>query len=725
MHENTESPEDVDRQLATARRILQDFEDGVDRQRLLLRLRTASPAHPVLLFRFGFAASVVLLVTAAILVMVVTQVNSDLARILARFEQVLPLPEEIPALPAVLGLLAMFMGLGWLMATLAALALGRDAQMLPWEQKQHQKLVNEVTRLTTQKAVMERIRNTPAGARPRIATPVPVGARRAIPTALTREPVTRPVGDPSTVPLASVSPAMGLRGGGMSRGGIGRTPSAGTSYTPPPSLAPPRPTATPGPMPASPGGFGVRAAPNRSSNPLPTPVATPLPAPIRPPGAIGRSAAVGMPALVGAHRTPVPAPTAVRPSDNRLPDNRLPDGRTPVIGAQVRMSGPSTGVSRTPSPAPAEPRSDEGGRTRPAIVLPSVSQKVPAPSGGATNGAMAGIRLGASSSTAPQAATHADSDPDEETLLHDDPEPEESVPAGGILGRGRAGAPLASRSTPYGSAGRVRLPPSPATLRLGTAQPSLGQSTRGGTPLGAPPKAGVPVGQAKPRLAPPLGFPPPSTPRPAERAPEAHAGASMFATPFPSGRSVAALPPAADEVLIEESVSDPITAEIVLLDDEDEDRYGSDEAPTTLSRTTSGSRDVPTVELDSGEDAWLADALVKADALMRSFPPQATLELSREPNLPFTLVISRATPAMAVRAMVNFVEFLASIATPPRARIELLGVAHLDRSFHKNVEAALEPYFGGNLEVRPGPGQVDIRFTDPDPQWGAYPRLPR
>jgi hypothetical protein len=73
---------------------------------------------------------------------------------------------------------------------------------------------------------------------------------------------------------------------------------------------------------------------------------------------------------------------------------------------------------------------------------------------------------------------------------------------------------------------------------------------------------------------------------------------------------------------------------------------------------------------------------------------------------------------------VNFVEFLAQISTPPRARIELVNIPHLDRSFHKNVEAALEPYFQGNVEVEPNPGRVDILFTDPDPQWGNWSTLP-
>jgi hypothetical protein len=124
------------------------------------------------------------------------------------------------------------------------------------------------------------------------------------------------------------------------------------------------------------------------------------------------------------------------------------------------------------------------------------------------------------------------------------------------------------------------------------------------------------------------------------------------------------------------------------------------------------------------EEAWLREALAKAEALVGSYPAQAYLEFSQEPHLPFTLVIARATPAMAVRAMVNFVEFLASIYTPPRARIELVNVAHLDRSFDQNVQAALEPYFGANVEVEADPGRVDILFTDPDPGWGAYPTLP-
>jgi len=103
---------------------------------------------------------------------------------------------------------------------------------------------------------------------------------------------------------------------------------------------------------------------------------------------------------------------------------------------------------------------------------------------------------------------------------------------------------------------------------------------------------------------------------------------------------------------------------------------------------------------------------------------QAHLQFSAEPNLPFTLILERATPAMAVRAMVSYVEFLASIATPPRGRIALRSVPHLDRSFHRNVEAALEPYFDGQFRVIRETDRIEIEFEVWDEAWNDYPYLP-
>jgi hypothetical protein len=124
------------------------------------------------------------------------------------------------------------------------------------------------------------------------------------------------------------------------------------------------------------------------------------------------------------------------------------------------------------------------------------------------------------------------------------------------------------------------------------------------------------------------------------------------------------------------------------------------------------------------DEPWLEDAIQKSEVLATSFPVQAHLEFSAEPNLPFTLILERATPAMAVRAMVSYVEFLASIATPPRARIVMRSVPHLDRSFHRNVEAALEPYFGEKGQVARQTDHIDITFADSDPAWRDHPFLP-
>nr|MBA2319950.1 hypothetical protein [Deltaproteobacteria bacterium] len=169
--ETADSPEDVDRFLHDARRKLQAFEDGVDNKRLLERLRTTSAAHPLLILRNGTLLVAMLLIVAALVVPVAAVVNNGVARAIAPFDRAVPLPAFFPenlGLPVLLLASALLMIFAWFMATQAALSMGRDSQMLPWEAREHQKLMNDVTRLTTQKAVMERTRNTPGGARPRI-----------------------------------------------------------------------------------------------------------------------------------------------------------------------------------------------------------------------------------------------------------------------------------------------------------------------------------------------------------------------------------------------------------------------------------------------------------------------------------------------------------------------------------------------------------------------------
>jgi hypothetical protein len=134
------------------------------------------------------------------------------------------------------------------------------------------------------------------------------------------------------------------------------------------------------------------------------------------------------------------------------------------------------------------------------------------------------------------------------------------------------------------------------------------------------------------------------------------------------------------------------------------------------------SSDIPALARVS-ED-WLSDAITKASILAESFPIQARLEFSQDRHVPFTLVLERATPAMAVRAMMAFVEFLSTIALPRKARIELVSVAHLDRTFHRNVRSACIPYFAGEVTIGNEPGRIELTFGNPDARWDRYPVLP-
>jgi hypothetical protein len=129
-------------------------------------------------------------------------------------------------------------------------------------------------------------------------------------------------------------------------------------------------------------------------------------------------------------------------------------------------------------------------------------------------------------------------------------------------------------------------------------------------------------------------------------------------------------------------------------------------------------------EFGANNEDWLQDAITKAGVLAESFPIQARLEFNQDEHLPFTLVLERATPAMAVRATMAYIEFLATIATPRRGRIVLSSVAHLDRSFHRNVRAAAEPYFGSTIGIENQQGQIELTFEKPDARWDRYPSLP-
>lgn len=618
MIETNENPEDVEKLLVEARAKLQAFEDGVDRKRLLQRLKTQSPAHPVLLFRALFLFLAIFCVISAIAVMIMPMMHADLARTLAKLDAVVPTPAGVPGLPTVLGVVAGCMGVGCLMTTLAAHAIGRDAQMLPWEQKQHQKLVNEVTRLTTQKAVMERIRGTPAGARPRIATPIPVSLRD-------RGAIATPAG----VGRSALGGRFG--GGGYGAGGSGSFggPDGSGGYG----------------GPGSSGSHGGGGASLSGGNPSGGGIFGP------PPGTTPSGASYGQPPLGGGGQ-PVSGGGVL----SRARSGSLGGGGLGGPAGGMGLGSPAAGMGLGATPEPARPvfRAVEGA-----------------------------------------------------------PDPAPAPSSGPLATNGRSSA-LASR--------------------LGG-----GASTRGGTPLGAAPRPGTPLGSGSPggaaarsngldtkpraRLSAPVSFP--GTPDPVERG---GGNSHIFGTPPPIGRtsSMSYRPPdddlgagGAGGLLVRARATQPtsdlpdiVERQAPYLSDAEADRSDGGRLVRNFPRW--GRIDEP----------WLEEAIEKAEAMASALPEQAHLQFSQETHLPFTLVISRATPAMAVRAMVSYIEFLASILTPPRARIELNNVPHLDRSFHRNVAAALEPYYADKFEVEPEIGRVEIVFKEPDPSWQDYPVLP-
>lgn len=239
------------------------------------------------------------------------------------------------------------------------------------------------------------------------------------------------------------------------------------------------------------------------------------------------------------------------------------------------------------------------------------------------------------------------------------------------------------------------------------------RSGKVGTPLGSPPRMGTPVGASL------RGPNPGATPTPAS---------PVSRTPTPLTH-----------------VPDPLIEDVVGIE-EDTDQfhdqpYGASEdavghlvdevTEQNLDEGFAISEGDPTDAGTGGfvgwqgiRETWLVDALEKAEILAESFPVQARLELNQAAGLPFTLILERATPAMAVRAMMAYVEFLASIALPPKGRVELVSIPHLDRSFHRNIKAALEPYFPGTADVEKKDDYVDIIFREPDLRWAKYPYIP-
>ncbi|MCO4744181.1 MAG: hypothetical protein KC912_05295 [Proteobacteria bacterium] len=286
----------------------------------------------------------------------------------------------------------------------------------------------------------------------------------------------------------------------------------------------------------------------------------------------------------------------------------------------------------------------------------------------------------------------------------------EQAPAGTPLGAlPRGGTPMGA--PPMGMLGSATPPPLPG-MRMATPAPaptasgpgnllqSLGTKTRGGTPLGAAPRGGTPIGGAGRAIG--SGSPNMSYSGPSE-------GFADFDDDgdFPNFDALAPSP----------SVGQPsyVAAE------------SESVRPEMIGGRPSGfSKPMATVfpPWAPVEEPWLLDAIEKCYALAQELPLQAAITFDQDTNLPFTLALERASPAIAMRATMAYADYLAKIVTPVRARVDLSAVPHLSGSFTRNVMSALEPHFGDGFVAEKKGDLIEIRFGSPNSGWNRYPVLP-
>lgn len=276
---------------------------------------------------------------------------------------------------------------------------------------------------------------------------------------------------------------------------------------------------------------------------------------------------------------------------------------------------------------------------------------------------------------------------------------EESGTPLGALPRGGTpiGAPplsLLGSATPPPIPGMRSTTPAPVSRpSAGSLLESLGAKGRGATPLGAAPRGG-----AAPTPSSPIG-----------------SGNMAYGSPASGGfadfgdddemASLVSLPPSKPTYL--SGAGDDVRPEVVGLG------VGFNKPTATVFPTWGPI-----------EDPWLIEQIQASYVLAQDLPLQAAVAFNAASNLPFTLVLERASPAIAMRATMAYAEFLARIATPVRARVDLAAVPHLSGNFSRNVMSALSPHFGEKFELERRGDRIEISFAEADAGWNNYPTLP-
>jgi hypothetical protein len=154
-------PDDLEVEITKAKQKLDAFENGSTWRELTARLQASNRMHPFLLVRTMGVSGAMLSLTALLLVLMGSVFSRDVAEVIGSIESVVLVP-----MPILLGLLAVFLGVGGLLGWIGSISAGREAPYLPHEAKVHQRLLSDVQQLEAKRSVKERM--TPKPATPRL-----------------------------------------------------------------------------------------------------------------------------------------------------------------------------------------------------------------------------------------------------------------------------------------------------------------------------------------------------------------------------------------------------------------------------------------------------------------------------------------------------------------------------------------------------------------------------
>ncbi len=115
---------------------------------------------------------------------------------------------------------------------------------------------------------------------------------------------------------------------------------------------------------------------------------------------------------------------------------------------------------------------------------------------------------------------------------------------------------------------------------------------------------------------------------------------------------------------------------------------------------------------------WLA--VVRSQARFVSDDAMGRIRFEEAAGVPVTLVLTAITPEQARRRIASFAAWLATIPTPPCARVRLVSSPDIDGPLHRLFKAELARHFPAEaFAVVSAHAGADVLFNRPDPRWIA------